>query len=246
MKTEFVKSIDSTNTYLYEKALRGEFKTERAICAYMQLKGKGRRGRSFYSPDDTGLYLSLLLFPKCTVKEAEKITTMMAVSAAKAAGALSGEDVRIKWVNDLYLNGKKISGILTECSPDIADGRPSFVVTGIGINILMPEGGFPEDIRDKAGPLLQRIPEGYDSVTDFKRKLAARIIDEFEKIYADFPASDFIDEYRNLGMLDGTTVRILDGPSVTVMGIEDDFGLKVRHEDGSIEILRAGEISLVL
>ena len=246
MNTEYVKSIDSTNTYLYQNALRGEFKTERAICADMQTAGKGRSGRSFYSPDETGVYLSLLLFPECTVKEAQKLTTMMAVAAADALRCLSAKDVRIKWVNDLYLDGKKISGILTECSPDIKDGRPSFVVTGIGINILKPEGGFPDDIKDRAGALLDEVPDGYKDISEFKRTLADTIISSFEKMYKDFPGTDFVDEYRNLSMLTGKDVMILNGPKVRVLGIEDDLGLKVMHEDGNIEVLRAGEISIIL
>ena len=246
MRTEFVKSIDSTNTYLYKNALQGTFTTERAICADMQTAGKGRSGRSFFSPDETGVYLSLLLFPDCTVKEAQKLTTMMAVAAADALRDLSGKDVLIKWVNDLYLDGRKISGILTECSPQITDGRPSFVVTGIGINILKPEGGFPDDIKDRAGALLDEIPEGYEGIADFKRALANEIISSFEKMYRNFPGTDFVDEYRNLSMLTDRDVVILNGPKVRVLGIEDDLGLKVMHEDKSIEVLHAGEISIIL
>lgn len=246
MNTEFVKSIDSTNTYLYKNALQGTFTSERAICADMQTAGKGRSGRSFFSPDETGVYLSLLLFPDCTVTEAQKLTTMMAVAAANALRSISDKDVRIKWVNDLYLDGRKISGILTECSPDIKDGRPSFVVTGIGINILKPEGGFPDDIKDRAGALLDEIPEGYADITEFKRALANAIISSFEKMYKDFPGTDFVDEYRNLDMLTGRDVMILNGPEVRVLGIEDDLGLKVMHKDNTVEVLHAGEISIIL
>ncbi|MCR4788789.1 MAG: biotin--[acetyl-CoA-carboxylase] ligase [Lachnospiraceae bacterium] len=246
MITEFVSSIDSTNTYLFKKALSGEFREERAICADMQTAGKGRKGRSFFSPDRTGLYLSILLFPKCTVEEAKKITTLMAVASAKAIKEVIKKDVGIKWVNDLYLSGKKISGILTECSPDINDGIPSFVVTGIGINILKPEGGFPEDIADRAGALFEEAPEDHGDITDIKRRLAERMIAVFKDYYAGFPDTDFTDEYRSLSVLTGKRVKIADGPEVTVCGIEDDLGLRVRYDDGTEEVLTAGEVSLII
>ena len=170
----------------------------------------------------------------------------MAVAAANALRDLSGKDVLIKWVNDLYLDGRKISGILTECSSQIKNGRPSFVVTGIGINILKPEGGFPDDIKDRAGALLDKIPEAFRDITEFKRALANAIISSFEKMYKDFPGTDFVDEYRDLCMLTGRDVVILNGPKVRVLGIEDDLGLKVMHEDKSVEVLHAGEISIIL
>ena len=246
MKIEFFETIDSTNTYLYGKALDKELCDECAVCADMQTAGKGRQGRSFYSPQNTGLYLSFLLFPDMEIDKIITLTPLTAVAAALSVKEMTDLDIKIKWVNDLYLEGKKVSGILTESSPYIKDKIPSFVVVGIGINIIPPKGGFPDEIRNIAGALFDTLPDRYDDLISFKRDLAQRITDRFYPMYKDPSRERFISEYRSLSMLDGKTVSVVDGPVVKVLGIEDDFGLKVMDDDGNISVLKAGEVSLLL
>ena len=109
--------VDSTNILLRRKAKEG-VPEGCVVIAGEQTKGKGRLGRSFYSPSDTGVYLSLLLRPENILPEqAVHITTIAAVAACEAIERVSGRKAGIKWVNDIYMDGKKVSGILTEASP---------------------------------------------------------------------------------------------------------------------------------
>lgn len=246
MLTEYFDSISSTNDYLFANALSGVFDSERAVYAGEQTAGKGRRGRSFFSPKETGLYLSILLFPKCDIEKTRLLTTLMAVASAKALRELTSKDIGIKWVNDLYLDGKKISGILTECSLGVRDNIPDFVVVGIGINIISPDGGFPDDIKNKAGAIYDNLPEENGPIAEFRRTMAQRIISGFETLYAGFPDNSCLEEYKRLDILSGKRVLIAGGDTVTVAGIKDDFGLEVIHDDGHMEVLTAGEVSLIL
>lgn len=145
---------ESTNTLLREKANNG-FPEGTVVLANTQTKGRGRRGRSFYSPADTGLYLSVLLRPDGMIPDqAVKITTMAAVAVCEAVEKISGKETWIKWVNDIYQEGRKISGILTEASISMENGSVEYVILGIGVNVYPPKGGFPEDIRETAGSVL--------------------------------------------------------------------------------------------
>lgn len=239
MKIEFVDECTSTNQILIER----NDKENVALVAFSQSLGRGRKGRTFFSPKDTGIYLSIFLHPDKTVAQAAGLTTMMAVAAAKAIEEVTNVSIDIKWVNDLYVKGRKVGGILTECSPVITDGKPSYVVVGIGVNVYEPSEGFPEDIKDRAGSILTNaISKGQDA----RKVLAERIIDRFMQYCEDFEPAQYIEEYRKRSFLIGKDVVILGGPRVNVLGIEDDFSLSVRHEDGHTESLSAGEVSLIL
>lgn len=248
MNIEFVEEITSTNTVLLERAKEQKNKEEQVLVAFCQTAGKGRKGRSFYSPSETGLYMSILLYPKYPVSEVLKLTPLMAVAAAKALEDFKGEPIDIKWVNDLYRNGRKISGILTECSPKIENGIPEYVVIGTGINLFTPEGGFPEDIRDRAGSLFDEndISVKKEDRNAIKRKLAIDIIGSFEKYYEGFPTVNYLEDYRKRLFIVGKEVLVSDGRKGTVLGVDDNFGLKIRFVDGGEDILNAGEVSLTL
>lgn len=245
MQINFLDTIDSTNLYLYTKASNGELTEDTALVAYEQTMGKGRRGRSFFSPKHTGIYLSLLLHPDTTVDKATLITTMMACAAARALESNKSPKIQIKWVNDLYVNEHKVGGILTECSSNIIEGKPEFIVVGIGINLLSPEGGFPEDIKNKAGVVFDSSIS-LDEGKALKEKVAKDIIGMFLEYYRMFPNKDYIEEYKERLFIIGRTVQIVDGPQVSVCGIDDDFRLIVKLPDGSIQSMDAGEVSLIL
>ena len=235
---EYVNEVTSTNDIL----LKQQPKEDKALVAFAQTKGKGRRGRQFFSPKDTGIYMSILLHPSVRIEELTGITTMMAVAASNALEKYIDESIDIKWVNDLYLHGRKIAGILTECSPFIEDGVPSYAVVGIGINIYDPEEGFPSDIENRAGSLLGK--KAADK--DLRRQIAESILCSFDEMYREFPEKSCIVQYRKRCFLIGHRVVILGGDEVLVNGIDDNFGLEIIHDDGSTEILRAGEVSLVI
>lgn len=245
MQINFTDTIDSTNLYLYTKATEGVLTQDTALVAYEQTMGKGRRGRDFFSPKQTGIYLSILLHPDATVRETTLITTMLACAAAKALEKNNSPRILIKWVNDLYVNERKVGGILTECSSNIRELKPEFVVVGIGINLLYPQGGFPNDIEQKAGVVYEKTISSKEAKA-LKDKVAMDIIETFMEYYARFPDKGYIDDYKERLFIVGRRVQIVDGPKVIVRGIDDDFGLIVELPDGSVKTMDAGEVSLIL
>lgn len=220
------------------------------------------------------------------------LTTLTAAAAARAVEAVSGEESEIKWVNDVRMRGKKISGILTEGSSSLEEGRLEYVVVGIGINVYEPEGGFPEEVKDVAGAVFAS-PAPKENM---RNRLAAEFLKNFMEYYRTFPSRDYLEEYRRRCFVIGKRVRILipggrqdqtgclnktggqgqpggqgqtssqnqaesqnqticqsrskepgPGPEreyALVLGIDDDCHLKVQYEDGIVEYLSSGEISI--
>ena len=132
------RELDSTNRAAKEAAFSGEAGHGALILARRQKSGRGRRGRSFYSPENAGLYMSIVLRPDRTLKEGLLITTAAATAVCRAVKKICGIDLGIKWVNDLYLHNKKVCGILTEAVTDFESGNIEFAVVGIGLNLYMP------------------------------------------------------------------------------------------------------------
>lgn len=234
---------ESTNTLLREKANAGAPEGT-VILANTQTKGRGRRGRSFYSPADTGLYLSILLRPDgMTPDQAVKITTMAAVAVCEAVEEISGKETWIKWVNDIYQEGRKISGILTEASVSMENGSVESVILGIGINVYPPESGFPEDIRETAGSAFD------GKQNDGKNRLAAGVLNYFFKEYERIDRTDYVEKYRAKSLVVGKEITILS-PSgnrqATALDVDQDCHLIVRYENGQTERLSSGEISIRL
>ena len=151
-----------------------------------------------------------------------------------------------QWVNDLYLRERKICGILAEAVTG-ESGRIEAVVLGTGINMFLPLGGFPDDIRNKAGTVLEREPGGNSD--QIRAETAGAFLEEFFRIYRELPASDYMQEYRDRSILTGRTVTVApDGEAyaAVVQGIDDEGRLVVRREDGEIRKLFAEEVSLQL
>ena len=246
-------SVTSTNTVLKEKAAQ-KAPEGYVLAAAMQTAGKGRVGRSFFSPADTGLYLSLILRPeRFDALRAQRFTTIAAVAACEAIGEVTGVTAGIKWVNDIYVNGKKASGILTEASIGLEDGFLEYAVVGIGFNMYTPKDGFPEEIRGIAGAVTEdRIPDG-------RNRLAAAFLDRFMKYYEAEKHPDdggvsetdsfgsYVAKYREKSIVIGRDVLVLQasGPEKAhAVSIDDECRLIVRYEDGRLETLSSGEISI--
>ena len=217
------------------------------LVADRQTAGKGTRGRSFYSPKASGLYLSLLLRPRLTLAEVTLITPLAAVAVAEALSGFGIADARIKWVNDIYLHGRKVCGILAEnqLGPVGEDALPtvSSVVLGIGINLVPPEGGFPEEIRAVAGTV---FPDALPT-PDAAERMAAAIANRFMARYRTLPNTAFLAEYRARSLLTGHDVLLMrpEGPvRVHATGIDDHAGLIVRHPDGHTETITCGDVSV--
>ncbi len=233
------ENLESTNKSAKQMASCGK---EQLILARSQTGGRGRLGRSFFSPSG-GLYMSLILFPPTEINDASLITSAAAVAVSRSIDKIAKVKCQIKWVNDLYLYGKKICGILTE-GQIRPDGSFEYAVLGIGINLTAPQGGFPREIADRAGAIFDVLPADADNM------LAAAVVNEFMALYrSGLKKQDFIEEYRSRSCVIGNTVNVmhvLDGESTTAeaIGIDDDCRLIVRYNDGSTESLVSGEVTL--
>ena len=154
-RVEVRRKVTSTNALIRESAAAGAPEGH-VIAAEEQTAGKGRQGRSFYSPAGHGVYFSLLLRPGCTAGEAVLITPAAAVAVALAIEEVYGVRTGIKWVNDLYADGKKVCGILTETVIGAESRLVESAILGIGVNITEPEEGYPDEIKAVASALTDR------------------------------------------------------------------------------------------
>ncbi len=230
-------SVDSTNTWVRDRAALGA-PEGCVVAAGEQTAGRGRRGRTFYSPKDTGVYVSLLLRPKhCSVSRATGFTAMAAVAMCEAIEAVSGETAQIKWVNDVFVRGKKVCGILTEASLGMESGEVDTVVLGAGVNLYPPREGFPEALKPIAGAVLE------DTASDAKNHLTGEFLRRMMDIYAAPEASRYVEKYRERSLVIGKTVTLLpEGRAAFVCGIDDACRLLVRYDDGETACLSYGEI----
>lgn len=238
LQLRVVHHIDSTNAYL--KARAAKFPTINAICANYQSVGRGRLGRSFFSPPACGMYASFLLYPEFPVQMIPQITVAAAVAICEATEAVLGITPGIKWVNDLYWKQKKVCGILSESVP-LPNGKVA-VVLGFGINLAPPPNGYPEDLRASAGALLEELPSPRVQAT-----LLAKIGERFFAYYASLPSYAHIAPYRARCFLSGQRVSYLCGQvrkEATVCGIDEHAALLLRHDDGTVHAYACGEISL--
>ena len=241
-RVEVRESVTSTNTVLRDLAAKGAPEGF-VLAAEEQTAGKGRLGRDFYSPARSGVYFSLLLRPGCRAGEAALITSAAAVAAARAIESEIGARVGIKWVNDLFAEGKKVCGILTEASFGMESGMIESAVLGIGINITRPEGGFPGELADVAASLTDR-PAGKDSE---RCRLIAATLDNFWGYYQNLEGRLFLDEYRARSIILGQDIYVLSGDkkrAARAVAIDDKCGLAVRYENGETATLGSGEVSV--
>lgn len=242
LEIQVLDTVTSTNDYAKELAAKGA-KEGTVIIAQSQTGGKGRLSRSFYSPDKTGVYLSILLRPNIPLSECLMITSSAAVAVAQAIEAVSDKKALIKWVNDIFVDGKKVCGILTEASTDIEVGGLSYAVVGIGVNVTEPDGGFPDDLKDIVGALFKSGEKAS------RAQLVSEIIKRFFPLYRNLSARAFLKEYTDRSMLLGKSVRVINGDisaRATALEIDRDCRLKVRFESGEEKWLSSGEISVKL
>ncbi len=249
LKTDFPyrpvcrRLVTSTNTELKELAAQGA-EEGTVLLAEEQTAGRGRLGRSFYSPFGSGLYMSILLKPEQLPSKAARLTTMAACAAALAIEEVTGRDVGIKWVNDLYMDGKKVCGILTEASMSLESGRLERAVVGIGVNLREPEGGFPPELRSIVGAVW-----GADcGETNLRNTLAALILDHFADYYLNQETDNCFLAYKQRSFLLGREINILhpDGSHspATALNVDRNYRLVVRLADGREALLNSGEVSV--
>lgn len=237
----YYKETDSTN-------IRAKRLGEEGAChgtlviAGEQSAGKGRRGRGWVSSEGSNIYMSLLLRPDFPPTKAPMLTLVMACAVARAIRKQENIGVKIKWPNDLVLNKKKICGILTEMSAEI--DFINYVVVGVGINVN--EETFPQELSETATSL--RIESG-ESLQ--RARLVAAVLEQFEECYQTFvqagDLSPFIEEYNNILVNKDREVRILDPGKErngTAVGINNTGELLVKNENGTVETVFSGEVSV--
>ncbi|MDR0862438.1 MAG: biotin--[acetyl-CoA-carboxylase] ligase [Oscillospiraceae bacterium] len=236
------RSTDSTNAAARALAAAGAGEGT-LVVAEEQTAGRGRQGRAFYSPSGTGVYFSVVLRPKLAADRASLITTAAAVAVAGAIEELSGGAASIKWVNDVFVNGKKVCGILTEASLDMESGGVEYAILGIGVNLAPPHGGFPPEIADIAGAVFADSPPPSDA----RERIVAGTVARFLSFYAELERKPFLDEYRARSFIVGRDVILNpDGEAemARALSIDDDLRLIVRTADGATRALSSGEVRL--
>jgi len=235
----WLSETGSTNTDLRALAAEGA-PTGTLVVAERQTGGRGRRGRSFASPPG-GAYFSLLLRPTLPLSDVAALTGAVAVAVARALEAETGLTVGIKWVNDLFLNGKKAVGILSEAVADLESGTPEFVIVGVGINLagtLPPElDGIATTVEREGG----RVPD--------RARLIVRAVREIEAVAPSPLAQEILSESRSRSVLIGREATVYRGDTETparVLDVGDRGELIVAYGDGSTERLFSGEVSVRL
>ena len=239
------KTIPSTNDLAKELAIKHE-KEGTVIIAEEQTSGRGRFNRKFYSPSGTGIYMSIILRPKIHASNSFLITTAAAVAISEAIENVSNKETKIKWVNDIYCDNKKVCGILTEASIDFESGMVDYAILGIGINVKLPKEGFPDEIKDIATSILECDTS---LSVDIRSKLIAEVLNRFWLYYEDIENRSFIEAYKSRSLLIGKDINIISKNSkekAKVIEIDNECRLKVKTEDGSIKILSSGEVSVRL
>lgn len=233
-------SVTSTNEILKTRALSGAPHLS-LIAACSQTAGRGRLGRNFFSPPGSGIYMSILLRPHGALEDSLCITTCSAVAMCRVIENVSAASPGIKWVNDIYTDKGKVCGILTEGGfhPDTGD---FYAICGIGVNLTPPPGGFPCDIQGKAGALFDNLPDKH-----IPEKIISDFINTFVPMYNNISKKAFLPEYRKRSIVIGKRVKLL-GKNIeaTAIGINDDFSLTVKYNDGSIGSVSNGDVSILV
>lgn len=235
------REVSSTNTLLKEMAAAGAAEGS-VLIAESQTAGRGRLGRSFYSPDGSGLYLSLLLRPRFDPQHTAMLTTAAAAAAALAIEEVSGKSADIKWVNDIWLDGRKVCGILCEAA-FTPEGAADYVVVGVGVNVSAPEVGFPAELSEIAGAVFApgEAPE------DARSRIAAGFLNHFCRFYRHMDAREYFPEYKKRSFILGREINVLCGGEAipaTALELDEECHLLVRYRDGSEELLSSGEVSV--
>ncbi|MDR2634598.1 MAG: biotin--[acetyl-CoA-carboxylase] ligase [Clostridiales bacterium] len=262
--------LESTNKTAKETAVSGAYAVGEnddgnrffpvVIIADTQTAGRGRLGRSFYSPAGTGLYMSFILRPEyIALPQINSVTVYAAAAVCKAIKTVCGAECGIKWVNDIFLNGKKICGILTEAVSDLESASVEHIILGIGINVATTN--FPEDLASVAGAIFPQsdVKQSYNAeltsntaasdifIGNMRKRLAAELINIFDGAYPEFTFESALAEYCGRMLFRGKTVTVSKADAkfdAEVVGIDAVGRLTVKKSDGAIENLLSGEIIL--
>lgn len=233
--------IDSTNTYAKQLAREGAC-AGTAILADRQTGGRGRLGRSFHSPAGSGIYLSVILRPECEPARLMHLTCAVGTAVCDAVEECTGFRPGIKWTNDLVSGRRKLGGILTELG--FENGRVSYAVAGIGLNCTQTVDDFPPEIRDIAASL-EAVTGNKVDVKALENALISHIRAMGQTLLT--AKESWMDRYRRDCITLGQEISVVRGNEIrhgTAISIDDDGGLTVLYQDGTIQTVTSGEVSI--
>lgn len=242
----YYDEIDSTNTEAKRKAEEGA-PHGTLVVADMQNAGRGRRGRNWSSPRNQGIFFTILLRPEIEPANAPMLTLVKAIAVARGISKCTGLKAQIKWPNDVVINGKKVVGILTEMSAQI--DYVNHIVVGTGINVH--QTSFPEELAEKATSIDIELRNTGKTGTVSRAQLLEEILEQFEACYETYiqtqDLSGLIEEYNQTLVNIGCKVKVLDPLGEfegCALGINKHGGLLVERENGKIEEISSGEVSV--
>lgn len=226
-------TVDSTNNEA-KRLLEQWCIGEAVIAAEEQTAGRGRQGKSFYSPSGSGLYMTLILRPEGELCDFTLMTSAAAVAVSQAIESVCGIETQIKWVNDILIGGKKVVGILTEA---VSAGGETAVIVGIGVNITTED--FPQEIRSKAASVGEGVSRNI-----LAAEIAKRLFALCDKLPHD---KSYMQHYRSRSCVLGRRIAFAEGGieySAAAESIDDGGGLWVVLDSGERRLLCGGEISV--
>ncbi len=232
------KNIESTNLYAKSMCQKKDVH-ERVVISDTQKKGRGRLGREFFSPQGTGIYMSIILDSEKISIPASLLTVAAGVAVCRVIKEISGGSPAIKWVNDVFLNKKKVSGILAEGVSSEDSSFKKYIVLGIGVNVFSPKKIIPPELNEIFGEVNPK------NIT--RNEIIAKILFELKKIYESPDPSLLISEYKRYSLVLGKEISFTKD-NISFKGIASDIGesgeLVVTLNSGEKISLNSGEVSL--
>ena len=238
---QIFKTIDSTNNLAKKIIASNSFENATTIIANEQTSGRGRFARTFFSPANTGIYMSTILKTKMKLSDVSLITVISALSVCRAIKKLTNIKPEIKWINDIFIDGKKVCGILTEAVSDFETLTTQAVVVGIGINVSTKKNDFPEEIQNKV------ISVATKNLS--RNVFIAEILNNLFSFFKDINKKEIIEEYKSLSLVLNKKIKYLKDETVmtaTAIDINDKGNLIVKDNYDKVSVIEAGEISVNL
>jgi len=238
------KKIGSTNDIAYELAEKG-MKEGLVIFAEEQAKGKGRHGRTWASPQKTGIYMSCLLRPAMTPNEIPRVTLLAALAVAKSIKRMTSLDARIKWPNDILINGKKVCGILTEMRAE--QDRIDFIILGIGVNVNTDMEHLPKGATSLKAEFSHAGRDEKISRVDIARDILTGLEEEYLRL-KDKGFEPIIEQWKLMSAILGERIKVVmqdrtfEGLAHT---IDPDGALVVRLDSGVLQKVSSGDVVMV-
>lgn len=237
-QVRIIDVVDSTNDEMRRNA--NTHQEGDILIADKQSAGKGRLGRMFHSPKHNGIYMSIFLKPTFPIHKLLKITACTSCAVYDAIKKLYGIDSAIKWVNDIYINDKKIAGILCEASLEMNTASLEYMIIGIGINVHDYE--MPKELSDTASSI-----ESHSEQVISRNQLVSEILQRFYFYYRTMEENTFLDTYKNNSYILNKHIDVCAQGKVypaLAIDIDEDANLLIQKEDGSKEVLNSGEITI--